>query len=140
MPQWLIANHENRLPVFKWGAAIPREGKVATRIVWWEVLLIGVVVLLVGVYVTVASQNEISYLKTCEKPIACGGPGQENLTSHLFLTSSQTASMQLAQLGSVLGIAAIAFGLVGVAYGVYIHPSVRPQPPSQPKPGKATGA
>lgn len=93
-----------------------------------------------GLYVTVASQNETSYLKTCEKVVACGGPGKENLTSHLFLTSSQTASMQLAQLGSILGIAAIGLGLVGVVYGVYIHPSVRPRASSQPERPTATGA
>lgn len=85
--------------------------------------MVGAVVLAVGVYAAIASQNEMSYLKTCEKPVACGGTGQGNLTSHLFLTSSQTASLQLAQLGWVLGIAAIGLGLVGMIYAVYIHPS-----------------
>lgn len=98
------------------------------RLAWWGVLVLGIVVLGVGLYAAQASQSQMSYIKSCEKPVACGGPGQGNLTSHLFLTSSQTASLQLAELGWVLGVAAIGFGLVGVIYGLYIHPGRRPPP------------
>jgi len=98
------------------------------RIAWWEVIVIGAVLVGVGGYAVLASQNEMNYIKSCERPVACGGPGQGNLTSRAFLTSAQTASLQEAQLGWAVGIGVLALGLVSASYGIYLYLNRGPSP------------
>ena len=100
------------------------------RIAWWEVIVIGAVLVGVGAYAVLASQNEMSYIKSCERAVACGGPGQGNLTSRAFLTSAQTASLQEAQVGWAVGVGVLALGLASGAYGVYLYLQGRPESPA----------
>ncbi len=89
----------------------------AVRAAWWGLMAVGIVLVLAGVYVISVSQSQMNYVRSCEKPVACGTVG--NPVAQTFLTSSLTASLQQAQLGYVLGITALGMGLVSVAYGTY---------------------
>ena len=92
------------------------------RVAWWTVIVIGAVLLVAGIYTVVASQNEMSYVKSCERPVACGTAGApENAVPRFFLTSSLTVSLQEAQAAWAVGIAVLAAGLVSITYGVYVY-------------------
>lgn len=99
------------------------------RFVWWAVVLIGVVLAGAGGYTTYAAQSAISYIKSCGRSVAvCSTRG--NPISILGLSSALRASLQEAELVWLLGIALLGIGLAAIAYGVYIHPSIR-KPPAQ---------
>jgi hypothetical protein len=83
-------------------------------------VVIGVVLVGVGIYATVASQSEINYVKSCERPVACGTTANPTPTSRTFLNASLTTSLQEGELGSLAGIALVVLGLGGISYGVFL--------------------
>jgi hypothetical protein len=90
------------------------------RVTWWGVVLIGTALVVAGTYAILASQNEINYVKSCEKPVSCGTAGGNPL-SRPFLTSPLITSLQDAQAGWVVGITALGLGLAGITYGAYVY-------------------
>lgn len=86
-------------------------------------VVIGVIVIAAGAYAIWTSQNEIDYVHSCAKAVACGTP--QNVTSKVFLTPALSTSLWEAQLGYVVGILMLGVGLVLVVYGVYLHPERR---------------
>ena len=80
---------------------------------------------LAGAYAILASQNEINYVNSCEKPVSCGSI--VNPAPKIFLSSSLTLSLQQAQVGLVLGSLAVGLGLVCLVYGIYLYTQARPE-------------
>ena len=96
------------------------------RIGWQAVVVIGVIALAVGAYAVWAGQNEMSYIKSCEQVVACGGIGAK-AAPQFFLTAAQEASLQQAQLEWVAGIVVGVAGVACIVYGTYLHPERRGQ-------------
>lgn len=92
------------------------------RLVWWVLVVIGVVLIVGGAYAAVSAQSAINYDKSCEHPVACTTKPNPR---PLGLSSALTASLEEAQAVQLLGIVLIGGGLAAVVYGVYIHPSIR---------------
>ncbi len=102
------------------------------RLAWQAAVAIGVVVLAFGAYAIWTSQNQIDYVNSCKRAVACGTVGYPS--SQLFLGGALSATLQQAQLGWLAGALMVGLGLVVAIYGVYLHPERRAQIPAARSP------